>query len=186
MSGVPSVSPDGRHPDREHLAAERARKKMRAQGRAERARRKLQVLVEKADEVFIEFSWLQRKQWAITTFVQALEDGYPRMFAYEIASVAARVDIATVRRYVKDWLSNDGFFTSANWGAHDYVPTFLRDEDIAEACREWWRDRAPKKGVSPRASLLLLALELTVVVCRTEKPSRCRFPAILVRHRRPA
>ena len=102
--------------------------------------------MEKADEIFLNFSWHDRRQLAVCSWVQGLQDGYGRMPSYEIASVATRVHSSTVRDWVREWLKDDGFFTAANWGSHDYVPTYLADEDIANACREWWRDRRPKKG----------------------------------------
>lgn len=145
---VAQLPEDHRHPDRMRLTDMRnsASNRARAAERAAAARQRLQHMVEKADTVFLEFSKAQVKQMCVTTFVQALDDGHPRMVAYEFASVAARVDVSTTRRVVKEWLAGDGFFSHANWSPNEYIPMFLGDEDVANACREWWRERAPRKG----------------------------------------
>ena len=59
--------------------------------------------VAKADEVFVDFSWQDRRKMAIASFARALEAGFGKMQSYYIASFASRVSEKCVRLWIKEW-----------------------------------------------------------------------------------
>ena len=94
--------------------------------------------------------------------MKARELGYGKLDAYFQACFGPRVHESTVRMWVRDWLkSTEGFFSSINWGKNS-IPTILGEEDVIAASKQWWFDRAPKKG----ALLLLDAVASQLCRCR--------------------
>jgi hypothetical protein len=73
--------------------------------------------------------------------------------------MGSRVHERTVRRFVKEWLANEGFFHPMNWGAHRKAPYFLDDEVISSKASRWLRvNTGFKKGtlvISDSAHLLI-------------------------------
>ena len=87
------------------------------------------------------------------------------MSAAHVASMGSRVNERTVRRFVKEWLANEGFFHPMNWGANRKAPYFLDDEVISSKSSRWLRvNTGFKKGmliISDSAHLLISSF----VVC---------------------
>jgi len=103
-------------------------------------------LVDLADNVFEKFSWRHKKEVAISTYAYAMQLGYGKMGAYQYASFATRVQERTVRGWIAAWAKGpEGFLSACNWGKNS-VPTTLGEEDVIAASKQWWFDRAPKKG----------------------------------------
>ena len=84
-----------------------------------------------ADETFIDLSWKMRRVVAVCAYARSLECGCGKMAAASIASICSRVHERTTRRWVKEWLANEGFFHPMNWGMHRKAPQFLDDEEIS-------------------------------------------------------
>ena len=124
----------------------RARRAHRARLRAEQSEARLAELAARGNREFVDFSWRDRRRIAICTYCIAASEGFSKKDAYEYAQVGARVEWRTVRRWVKEWLADEAFWSKFNWGAGEYTPDFLRDEDIKAASRQWWLDHQPKKG----------------------------------------
>ena len=102
-----------------------------------------------ADDTFIDLSWQTRKVaiGAVCAYARALECGCGELAAASISAVCARVDERTVRRYVKTWLANEGFFHPMNWGMNKKSPCFLDDEEIKSKASQWLRlNTGLKKG----------------------------------------
>ena len=111
-------------------------------------------LAEYSAATFVDFSWRQRRAFSICAYCEAIERGYPKMRAYEAGAIAGRVDERSVRRWVKDWLTNDGFLSPCNWGRNQKVPCFMEDEDIQLQSKMWWTNHGVMH--SELACLLLL------------------------------
>ena len=100
-----------------------------------------------ADDTFVDLSWQTRKVVAVCAYARALEGGCGKLAAASIAGICARVDEKTVRRYVKTWLANEGFFHPLNWGMNRKSPCFLDDERIKLKASQWLRlNTGFKKG----------------------------------------
>lgn len=97
----------------------------------------VQGLAVLADKTFLDLSWQQRRNFAVCTYSQAMNEGCGKMQAATIASFAARVDERTVREYVKSWMANEGFFSPCNWGKNQKVPCYLDDEHVKSQARRW-------------------------------------------------
>ena len=154
---------------------------------AERARRRkaareayAKAIEELADDTFVDLSWEQRKIVAVCSYARALSEGCAKMSAAHVASMASRVHERTVRRFVKEWLANEGFFHPMNWGTHRKAPYFLDDEVISSKASRWLRvNTGFKKGtliISDSAHLLISPF---VVVARWEQHRKHgRLPAL--------
>ena len=69
------------------------------------------------------------------------------MSAAYIASMGSRLNERTVRRFVKEWLANEGFFHPVNWGANRKVPFLLDDDFVRHKASQWLRVNSGfKKG----------------------------------------
>ena len=100
-----------------------------------------------ADDTFIGLSWQTRKVVAVCACARALECGCGKLAAASISAICARVDERTVRRYVKTWLANEGFFHPLNWGMNRKSPCFLDDKAIKLKASQWLRlNTGFKKG----------------------------------------
>ena len=154
---------------------------------AERARRRkaareayAKAIEELADNTFVDLSWEQRKIVAVCSYARALSEGCAKMSAAHVASMASRVHERTVRRFVKEWLANEGFFHPMNWGTHRKAPYFLDDEVISSKASRWLRvNTGFKKGtliISDSAHLLISPF---VVVAKWEQHRKHgRLPAL--------
>ena len=99
----PSVVVRCREKDRHRKQAWKqcSSKLRRARVFAEAHAAKIADLVGRADEIFVQFSWRQRKEMAISTFAKAMECKYSKLASYLIASFAARVTERTIRDWIK-------------------------------------------------------------------------------------
>ena len=85
-----------------------------------------------ADGTSMGLSWRTRKVVAVCAYARAraLGCGCGKFAAASISPICARAGEGTVRRYVKMWLANEGFFHPPNWGMDKKIPCFLDDEEI--------------------------------------------------------
>ena len=121
--------------------------KLRAARRKEAKAAYIASLSKLADETFIDLSWKMRRVVAVCAYARSLECGCGKMAAASIASICSRVHERTTRRWVKEWLANEGFFHPMNWGMHRKAPQFLDDEEISSKASRWLRlNTGFKKG----------------------------------------
>lgn len=104
----------------------KARTEKRARARAEY----VESLAAFSSDTHLHFSWDDRRNLCVCAYARAMEKGLGKMQAALHASIAARVDERTARRYVKKWLQNEGFFAPCNWGKNAKIPRVLEDEQI--------------------------------------------------------
>ena len=143
----------------------------RARVIAERQAAEVAELVSKSDEIFVKFSWRERKELAISSFAKARSCGYSKMTAYLVASFGARVSQTTVRIWIKAWQHGDDGFFSCNKGTNT-VRSNLSEPDVMALATQWWLDHAPRKGSCSHLltarfkNLILLALTTPVRLAR--------------------
>ena len=82
------------------------------------------------EHTFLDTSWQQRRELAVFTYSNAMKHGCRKMEAALYASYAAQTDERTVRKYVKQYYENEGFFHPVNWGKNQKTPIFLDDEEV--------------------------------------------------------
>ena len=67
------------------------------------------AIEELVDNTFVDLSWEQRRAVAVCSYARALSEGCAKMPTARVASTGSRVHERTVRRFVKEWLANEGF-----------------------------------------------------------------------------
>lgn len=134
-----------RHPNHKRSGKRRSKQEAAAARAKERAER-IEALVRQGDEVFIQFSWEDRKNIALSTFTQAISTGCSKMEAYERAAFAARVSSRTAQSWLAQWHANEGAWSESLWGAHSKWVSVFTDERIKQKSLKWWLGHAPKKG----------------------------------------
>ena len=91
------VPPRDRNPNHKK-SGKRASKVEAAAKRAKERAHRIQALVDQGDEVFIDFSWEDRRKIALSSFTQALSVGRSVTDAHDLAAFAARVSARTSER----------------------------------------------------------------------------------------
>ena len=131
--------------DRKQANKQKASKLRRARDFAEKHAAEICDLVGRADEIFVQFSWRQRKEMAISAFAKAMECKYSTLAFYLIASFAARVAERTIRDWIKGWkIDEDGVF-ACDYGTN-CARSNLDEPDVKDLAAKWWMDNAPRKG----------------------------------------
>jgi hypothetical protein len=147
VNGSRKGEPERRPPVVVEAKQPRAFNKDRAARRKAAREEYIASLKSLADDTFVDLSWQTRKVVAVCAYARALEGGCGKLAAASIAGICARVDEKTVRRYVKTWLANEGFFHPLNWGMNRKSPCFLDDERIKLKASQWLRlNTGFKKG----------------------------------------
>ena len=84
-----------------------------------------------------------------------LQYGYSKMVSYHLATFSAGASIRAVQDWISRWRrDSDGFEAAFSWGGQSF-PAILMEEDVMESSQTWWRENAPKKGVSFCMSLVI-------------------------------
>jgi hypothetical protein len=122
--------------------SKRAAAKKRAADRAAR----IKALVDQGDEVFLEFSWEDRKKIALSSFTRALGEEKSTAEAHELAAFAARVSVRTSNRWIADWKANEGAWSESTWGRHSKWLSIFTDDEVRLKSLKWWMKQKPKKG----------------------------------------
>ena len=128
------------------------RKKARLEAQAKLA----QQDVESSEELFVEFSWRQRKAIAISTYASVRAIPLSKTEALFHAAIACRVSWRTVHNWIAKWRRKDGTFEQSKWGKSPKVPSYFLDAEVRLKAAKWWRSRQPKQGAIFFLSLFLL------------------------------
>ena len=151
---IPPEAPRGR-PEVRHTA--RSQRKQRYRQRAERrleAQRQVAASErDLSDEMFLEFSWRQRRSITVSSYAQAIV-GESKTEALRIAAIASRASWIAVHNWVTSWRKGEGVPGACGWGQNSKVPSYFQDAEVKLKAAKWWRSRQPKQGVLVGSSSL--------------------------------
>ena len=161
------------------MPAKQQRKDQHAKRFEARLEAQAQVIRAELDtsaDLFLEFSWRQRRGIAVSAFAHARASGTSKTDAYKIAALASRVTWQTVHEWVKAWRNNDGVLQPCNWGCHSKVPHYFNDAEVKLKAAKWWRSHQPKQGEAP----VSVIGALTAALAGDKNPRLGDFVAYLV------
>lgn len=124
----------------------RARHKQRAERRAVAQQQVAASEHETSDELFLEFSWRQRRSIAVAAYSQARHCKFSKTEALKIAAISSRCSWRSVHEWVTKWRKSEGALDVCRWGTNRKVPAYFQDEEIKLKAARWWRSRQPKQG----------------------------------------
>ena len=160
---APPVAPPHRGRSEVRLTARqqsKARHKQRAERRVEAQRQVAASEHETSEELFLEFSWRQRRSIAIAAYAQARHCNYTKTEALKIAAISSRCSWRSVHEWVTKWRKSEGVLDacSSQWGMNSKVPSYFQDEEIKLKAGRWWRSHQPKQGIKCFVRLFLTVL----------------------------
>lgn len=118
-----------------------------------RAQIEMEQLKKWAAEEFADLSWAARKKIALARFSTARLDGLSVLAGYREAGKCARVSERTAGDWMRDYITNEGFFTVSNWGRNQKTISCFDDPDVKLKSVAWWNAHKPKKG-EPNARII--------------------------------
>lgn len=168
-----------RHPGSKAAKAKHKATRARSAVRAAAREKVLAAQDDNAMELFLEFSWRQRKSIAISTFASSRNAGHSKTDAYVHAALAARVGWRTAHDWVHRWRRDEGALFESSWGKNKKVPHYFQDEEVILKSTKWWQSHRPRKGASPSLSGVSVTVSVTVSV-RVLEPSALPHDACLL------
>ena len=127
-------------------AAEGQRHAGRALGRAQKKAKSMQRWEKWADEIFLTYSWNERKDHCVLAFSETYSVTGRLTDGYKFGARAARVCEKTAWSWITAFEANEGFHDLPEWGKHSPVPFVLDDEDIKAKCIDWINAHEPRRG----------------------------------------
>ena len=147
----PKTSPNAPRGRQEVRHTARSQRKQRYRQRAERRlEAQRQVAASErglSDELFLEFSWRQRRSIAVSAYAQARVVGESKTEALRIAAIASRASWIAVHKWVTSWRKGEGVLDACRWGHNSKAPSYFQDAEVKLKAAKWWRSRQPKQGV---------------------------------------
>ena len=132
----------------------RARHKQRAERREEAQRQVAASEHEASEELFLEFSWRQRRSIAVSSYSQARVLNCTKTEALKIAAIASRCSWRAVHEWATKWRKGEGALDACRWGTNSKVHSYFQDEEIRLKAARWWRSHQPKQGATSHLLLL--------------------------------
>ena len=156
---TPSPSSRGRTDVRRTARQQRrARNALRAERRLEASKQVAAGDRDLSEELFLEFSWRQRRSIAISSYASAKVATLSKTEALKIAAIASRASFSATEAWVSNWKKNEGHLDLCNWGKNKKVPSYLQDEEVRLKAARWWRSHQPKQGKRFRSTHLTVFL----------------------------
>ena len=124
----------------------RARNALRAERRLEAQQQVTKAEHDLSDDLFLEFSWRQRRSIAISSYASALLQSYSKTEALKIGAIASRASWQSVKGWVRAWKKGEGELAPNKWGKNSKVLSYFQDEEVKLKAAKWWRSHQPKQG----------------------------------------
>ena len=124
----------------------RARNALRAERRLEAQQQVTKAEHDLSDDLFLEFSWRQRRSIAISSYASALLQSCSKTEALKIGAIASRASWQSVKGWVRAWKKGEGELAPNKWGKNSKVPSYFQDEEAKLKAAKWWRSHQPKQG----------------------------------------
>ena len=177
-SPAPPVDPPRRGRSQVRKTARQQRKDRygkRAEARLEAQRQVAALEHDMSNELFLEFSWRQRRAIAVSTYSQARAASLSKTDALKTAALASRASWQSVHGWVSEWRKGDGVLAGGNWGKNCKIPHYFQDAEVKLKAAKWWRSHQPKQGK-------FFSLFTVVTACFTgdKNPRLADFVAFLV------